>query len=583
MEYVFFAISILFLLATSVTAIFFSRKNGNVTRIKPIYILIGGAFLAIFTVMLYADYQPETYGKESTVFLALFHAVQIMLTGYEFDALQEIFVVTEQLSFEYLYISFLFVLGPIYTFGFVLSFFEGVTSYVRYLFKYKRDIYILSDISERSLMLAQSIREKFPKAAIVFMNVFSDTDDDDYDLIHDAKNLKAIFMKKGIVDAKLRLHGKETKAVFFMIGENEPQNVEQTLHVVDRFRDRPNTELFVFATSKESELLLDSIDDGIMRVRRVNSLRIMAHSIISRYPITENAAEKDGKKNISALVVGMGGHGTELVKAFLWCGQLPNYRLRIDAVDMDENAESKFRAECPEIIKLNHNETFGEARYHLHIHGGVDVHTYALHEVIEGLSDTSIVYVCLGDDDLNIETAINLRILLERKGLYPKIRAIVYSEIKHKSLNFCGLVNYNKESYDIELIGNTKTRYEYDTITSGELEKKALAAHLRWANDDNRDSEIQRFNQYEYFRNSSIATVIHEKYREEEGLEGDIASITEHMRWNAYMRTEGFIFSGSYEKKSRNDRAKMHHNLHISEKLSKEDFDKDRRVIGTKK
>ena len=51
-----------------------------------------------------------------------------------------------------------------------------------------------------------------------------------------------------------------------------------------------------------------------------------------------------------------------------------------------------------------------------------------------------------------------------------------------------------------------------------------------------------------------------------------ICSITlEHKRWNAHMRSEGYVFSGSEDASSRNDLAKMHHNLvaflHLSQNL----------------
>ena len=54
----------------------------------------------------------------------------------------------------------------------------------------------------------------------------------------------------------------------------------------------------------------------------------------------------------------------------------------------------------------------------------------------------------------------------------------------------------------------------------------------------------------------------------------------EHRRWNAYMRAEGYVYSGSKEKSSRNDLAKMHNNLVDYSSLSKDDKLKDSR-IGT--
>ena len=50
------------------------------------------------------------------------------------------------------------------------------------------------------------------------------------------------------------------------------------------------------------------------------------------------------------------------------------------------------------------------------------------------------------------------------------------------------------------------------------------------------------------------------------------------MRWNVYMRSEGYVYSGSDEASSRNDLGKMHHNLVVFERLSDEDKRKDSRV-----
>ena len=52
----------------------------------------------------------------------------------------------------------------------------------------------------------------------------------------------------------------------------------------------------------------------------------------------------------------------------------------------------------------------------------------------------------------------------------------------------------------------------------------------------------------------------------------------EHMRWNVYMRSEGYVFSGSQNKSSRNDLGKMHHDLVDFEKLDDATKRKDSNV-----
>lgn len=53
--------------------------------------------------------------------------------------------------------------------------------------------------------------------------------------------------------------------------------------------------------------------------------------------------------------------------------------------------------------------------------------------------------------------------------------------------------------------------------------------------------------------------------------ERDIIEHLEHKRWNTYMRSEGYVYSGSNDKSSRNDLAKMHHDLVNFDSLSEED------------
>ena len=54
--------------------------------------------------------------------------------------------------------------------------------------------------------------------------------------------------------------------------------------------------------------------------------------------------------------------------------------------------------------------------------------------------------------------------------------------------------------------------------------------------------------------------------------------LLEHRRWNAYMRSEGYIYSGDLNSDSRNDLGKMHNNLVSYYKLTDIDKNKDLNV-----
>ena len=117
-----------------------------------------------------------------------------------------------------------------------------------------------------------------------------------------------------------------------------------------------------------------------------------------------------------------------------------------------------------------------------------------------------------------------------------------------------------------------------------ELEKEALRRHLKWGNEE-------EFWSYEYNYRSSTASAIHRKARASRGIPGaekkeeeltaeekKTIGLLEHRRWNAYMRAEGYVYSGSRNPETRNDLAKTHNDLVPCGMLSKSDMDKDSRV-----
>ena len=119
------------------------------------------------------------------------------------------------------------------------------------------------------------------------------------------------------------------------------------------------------------------------------------------------------------------------------------------------------------------------------------------------------------------------------------------------------------------------------------LYQEALRRHLKWGSE--RD-----FWAYEFNFHSSVAAAIHLRMRKAVGLpwaskaeeeltqqERDELEVLEHRRWNAYMRSEGYCYSGSTDKASRNDLAKLHNDLVPFLRLSEEEKRKDSRV-GTK-
>ena len=159
---------------------------------------------------------------------------------------------------------------------------------------------------------------------------------------------------------------------------------------------------------------------------------------------------------------------------------------------------------------------------------------------------------------------------------------------------------------NMDFIGDTKSTYNHDFITMSDIEKGAIAIHeVRYPKGTDRHRSWVSYCNNEYNRHSVYARtlsfkhkvkLIHDMYDPNDELKGTerefeiyrvtrtnrIWKVYEHMRWNMYTRTMGFVLAdkallnedGKVDKKTRSA-ARVHHDLIHYSKLSKEDQDKD--------
>lgn len=591
-----FTVSILVLSAALATAVSLGvgkYKSGRICT--PFNVLFGGLFISVFISMLpiyYGILHNDSNSTLKTIMFSLHNTFQIFTIDADRSIiLENIACPAKWLSAAYsAYLSVAFVLSPIMTFGFLISFFKNLSAYFRYVCCFFNEIYIFSELNEKSLALATDIKQSHKMAKIVFADVFENNDEVTYELIERARELSAICFKKDILAVNFKRHYFKSPIAFFTIGENETENIEQSLRLIKDYMDRENTSLFAFSTGIESELLLTKADKGKMMVRRVNEVRALINRILYEdgNKIFEHAIQvSEQEKKISAVIIGMGQHGTEMLKALTWFCQMDGYRVQIDAFDLDPLAGERFEASAPELMSDKYNGVSipGEAEYTIRIHSGLDVTTKSFADELSKLAETTYVLISLGNDEINIRTAIEMRMLFERMRIKPVIQTIVYSTDERKALT--GITNYRGQSYDIDFIGDIKSSYSENVIINSELESEALKRHLKWGQED-------EFWRYEYNYRSSVASAIHMKARIICGIPGasksedeltpeecNVIGTLEHRRWNAYMRSEGYVYSGSHDESSRNDLGKMHHDLVDYSSLDESEKPKDSRV-GTK-
>lgn len=571
-------------------SLWLSTHKQNRGMLEPLNVLFAGVLLSavvLFAPGYFAVEEEGPFQYLKSVLFAFYSAIRLFAAEGDYPVIYDVIENGPVTSWYLALTSVLMVLAPALTFGIVLSVLGNLSSTFRYMLSYFRDVYVFSELNEQSLTLAEDLKNQRRKIALVFTDVFEPDGDNAYELQERARGLGAVLFQKDILSVKFQLHDPNASLWFFAIAQDESANIDHALQLAELYGDRENTHLYVFSTGSEGEALLNGVHGRTMKIRRVDQVQ----SLISRVlydegqVLFENARpETDGTKTISAVVVGMGKHGTSMVKALSWFCQMDGYRVRINGFDRDELAEDRFCAQCPELMDPRYNGVYvdGEAQYYIRIHSGIEVETKTFADMIHNLRDATYVLVSLGDDTLNIQTALRLRMLFEQCGAKPIIQAIVMSSDKRKAL--VGLTNYRGQAYNIDFIGDLESSYSEKVVIDSELEEEALRRHLRWGKEED-------FWGYEYNYRSSVALAIHARAKVRCGIAGAAKpedalteqerlqlETLEHRRWNAYMRSEGYIYSGSPEKSSRNDLAKMHHDLVNFDDLTEEEKRKDSRV-----
>lgn len=580
---VIFCVSIAIFVLSAVSA--FLLPKTKFKTVNSFYVFFAG-FAVSAILIFWPIYKTVFQGQElwwiKAFLISVHNAIRLFLVDGEYSFITD--HITEEVGAIYtpytVYSAVLFVVAPFLTFGVVLSFFKNMLVYQKYMYGYFSEVCIFSELNDRALTLAADMKKNNRKRMIVFTDVFEKNDEYSYELIEKAKMLGALNFKKDIAAINFAFHSKRKEISFFAIGYDNSENIKQALSLIEKYKNRKNTSLYVFTTTSDSEILLNKVDKGEIKVRRINEVA----SLVSRLLYDDGIrifntaiAQNDGKKHISAVVVGMGQHGTEMLKALSWFCQMDGYFADINAFDLEKNAKSKFCMICPELMDDRHNGNYeddGESQYNIEIHSGLDIQTKEFYDKLDTLPQVTYVFIALGKDTANINAAVAIRSYMEKRGFKPVIDTVVYDADKKRALK--DITNYSGQAYDINFVGDMDSSYSEKVILHSDLEKIALARHTKWGDEET-------FWQYEYNYRSSIASAIHRCMKTLCGIPGielppnertpeDREAIRrmEHRRWDAYMRSEGYCCA-----EKRNNLAKTHHCLVTYDELSEAEKAKD--------
>ena len=239
-----FTLAILMIAASVAAAVRANHTHrGDKRFLSTFQILFAGVFCSAFVCLLpvYGQVNGDSSASVLKTVLASLHTTfQVFTIDVDSEGiLESIRAQSPALRSLYsVYLSILFVCAPLLTFGFIFSFVRNLSASVKYLTVYFSDMYVFSELNEKSLALAEDLKQNHPDAAIVFAGV--STEEQEGDRTESVKELGGICFRKGITGIKLFLHSRKKPVTVFLIGEDETNNINLGLKLIESSRDLEN-------------------------------------------------------------------------------------------------------------------------------------------------------------------------------------------------------------------------------------------------------------------------------------------------------------------------------------------------------
>lgn len=562
-----FLLSIAVLTVTVGIAVFWAIR-GRRGRFTPFHLILIGAFLAdlflMFPLSLKASGQDNSLWQ--AFWMAVHNTMQIFTINGDLSFVKD--MVADQTEVNQIvfvgYAYLMYVISPILTAGFVLSFFRNLSSYVRYFLRLG-NVYVFSEMDKRAWALAKDIVREDRHATIVIAG----RDGSEWD--EEARHIGAIYFSKDVTELDLRFRLGRGELSFFLMREDFSANISDAMSVIPHYRGQARTNIYVFSPLKEHEILLSAVDSGACTVRVINTVTSFVYRFLYEEgeEILESASViEDGIHEVAVGLVGIGQYGSEIAKALPWFCQLEGFRLTLHVFEPDQRRIDAFCSSCPGLVGEEFNGRFDEKglpQYRITFHN-CTTDSPLFCEMLSGKDAFTYFFVLTGNDDTNLRISLKIRELCGEYQTPPIIRTRLYnSEMASLAEN---IGNFKHQPYDIRLFARLEDAYSYRSLIFSEWLTEALLTHLQWGSVDS-------FWRYEDNRTDHVSGVIFLKTLLSVGEipcvdsfgalntdQFDKLCVCDHRRWCAGMLAHGYVYA-----KKRNDIAKRHRGLVAYEEL----------------
>ena len=356
-----------------------------------------------------------------------------------------------------------------------------------------KDSYIFFDLNEGAVALAEDLLKKDRKRFILFIdknvkhklvafpkiNLSLPRLRDKESLFEKISKTEAVFLKKDFSEEvafdELKISKLVDKSVcrMFFLSENEDYNIHMSLKVIGEIRRLQllpkELRLYVNADSEELiDLFAEKIGPLNVEVHIFNRSKLAAQELITNYPPV-NALKLETSKAValsdfSMLIIGFGNMGSEALKAMIEQGQFVGSTFRATIIDKEMKCKAGlFEHYYP-----------GLKNYQLEYHEAEVNSSEFFNLLKDKLAGLKYILVALGEDELNIKTAVELSHFISRETDNDQIKILtdVYNTRDYS------YIQQAKECFkEICLYGSNDNIYTEDIIINESREMTARKIH----------------------------------------------------------------------------------------------------------
>ena len=479
--------------------------------------------------------------------------------------------------------------------GILLSLLKEPYQQLRLRYYSRRTIYLFSECNRKTIAIARSIT-----CSDKYKVVFASFGRQNECYINDIETLGAIIINEQVEVVLRRIKKKSKHVEVFLFSYDEELNLHQLgqLPLADDAKALVRVYVEVHKTPW-------SLYDGFINeltscnekltINLVRTEENFIYNELINNSIFENALSCHNIKVINILIVGYNYRNIELLKAVLHLGQMPGYELNVTLIESEDH-KSELGHLLPEIKECG--EGFGDSVYSFKYLTRVMFNTVEFDNCIRSeCSDFTYAFVNAGDDLFNMDIALQMYTSIYRCGNYYNRKILVNRLDK----TICNKDMWNSDHFkNVSFVGSISEVYDYSFITMSTIELASRAIHdIRQREKAIHDKSyiIQSWPNYcnnEYNRHSVYARTLSCIFKVKLINEDDDSAICdvintndewriyEHMRWNVYTRTLGYVRapevlldSKREVKKDIRTVAKVHHCLVSFDELSPEEKRKD--------